>query len=100
MATKKCINCGQFEPGTSYPCSSTGGHEWRDPLSRLDWQIKKSFQQNEDIQWLVQNLKNFHPFVGNVVEGIDPTFYQTHTYEGDKKLLDKFNEIRSRMTVC
>lgn len=68
--------------------------------TRLEWQIQKSFEQNEDIQWLVKALINFHPFNGNLSEGLDPTGYQTLSYAGDKKLLDKFNEIKSRMTVC
>ena len=65
--------------------------------TRLDWQIKKSYQQNEDIMWLVRALKNFYPFKGDLPKGMDPTFYQTLSYEGDKELLDKFDEIKSRM---
>lgn len=68
--------------------------------SRLDWQIKKSFQQNEDIQWLVNCLENFHPFNGDLPEGLDPTMYQTLTYKGDRELLDKFNAIKARLIKC
>lgn len=50
--------------------------------------------QEKEKQWLINCLKNFHPFNGNLPKGLDATFYQTLTYEGDRELLNKFDEIR------
>ena len=68
-------------------------------MSSEDVKAKIVVDLYTDIKWVIGCLQNFHPFNGDLSEGLDPTMYQTLTYKGDKELLAKFNAVKNRLAA-
>ena len=63
-------------------------------LATIDIQNKRIKELEDALTFTVNALTNFFPFCGKDVSklptNLDATQYQTCSYDGDKKLLEKF----------
>ena len=49
----------------------------------------------DGLDFTTKALGNFHPFNGDLPKGLDPTMYQTGSYEGDLSILGEFLRARA-----
>ena len=91
-----CDNCPS-NPRLIVPLSDNGTQF---EIVEKDQRIK---ELEDALRFTTNALSNFFPFCGKDVSklptNLDATQYQTCSYDGDKKLLEKFIECRKLVTV-